>query len=242
MPRCAAAMPARSLEAAPAWLPARRGRRVAARQPQAASQQPLRTCAPHNCRTVLSVGQTVWGEEVVGGSTVGCAAYKCSTASAGTTHPVPVELFGEEEEEDGPFARKGMVGLQKVDQSLELRDERAGATGGRFGMPQAALIQLSYHSCIALKRGSTIKTGIEGVSLHAAICPDRDQPKPPLFVDPVLRGPESYTAPSRARQASAAAAADVPTTPVKAGIKCRGRRALLEIVPNSVERELGQGS
>ena len=39
-----------------------------------------------------------WGEEVVGGSTVGCAAYKCSTASAGTTHPVPVELFGEEEE------------------------------------------------------------------------------------------------------------------------------------------------
>ena len=83
-----------------------------------------------------------------------------------------------------------MVGLQKVDQSLELRDERAGATGGRFGMPQAALIQLSYHSCIALKRGSTIKTGIEGVSLHAAICPDRDQPKPPLFVDPVLRGPE----------------------------------------------------
>ena len=29
---------------------------------------------------------------------------------------------------------------------------------------------------------------------------------------------------------------------VKAGIKCRGRRALLEIVPNSVERELGQGS
>jgi len=183
-----------------------------------------------------------WGEEVVGGSTVGCAAYKCSTASAGTTHPVPVELFGEEEEEDGPFARKGMVGLQKVDQSLELRDERAGATGGRFGMPQAALIQLSYHSCIALKRGSTIKTGIEGVSLHAAICPDRDQPKPPLFVDPVLRGPESYTAPSRARQASAAAAADVPTTPEKAGIKCRGRRALLEIVPNSVERELGQGS
>ena len=173
---------------------------------------------------------------------MGCAAYKCSTASAGTTHPVPVELFGEEEEEDGPFARKGMVGLQKVDQSLELRDERAGATGGRFGMPQAALIQLSYHTCIALKRGSTIKTGIEGVSLHAAICPDRDQPKPPLFVDPVLRGPESYTAPSRARQASAAAAADVPTTPVKAGIKCRGRRALLEIVPNSVERELGQGS
>ena len=38
------------------------------------------------------------------------------------------------------------------------------------------------------------------------------------------------------------AAADVPTTPVKAGIKCRGRRALLEVVPNSVERELGQGS
>jgi len=51
----------------------------------------------------------------------------------------------------------------------------------------------------------------------AAICPDRDQPKPPLFVDPVLRGPESYTAPSRARRASAAAAADVPTTPEKAG-------------------------
>ena len=105
-------------------------------------------------------------------------------------------------------------------------------------MPHAAPIQLGYHSCIALNRGSTIKTGIEGVSLH----PDRDQPKPPLFVDPVLRGPESYTAPSRARRASAAAAADVPTTPVKAGIKCRGRRALLEIVPNSVERELGQGS
>ena len=84
--------------------------------------------------------------------------------------------------EFGHLSFEGMVGLQKVDQSLELRDERAGATGGRFGMPQAALIQLSYHSCIALKRGSTIKTGIEGVSLHAAICPDRDQPKAPLFV------------------------------------------------------------
>mmetsp|Transcript_4671 Transcript_4671/g.13958 ORF Transcript_4671/g.13958 Transcript_4671/m.13958 type:complete len:189 (+) Transcript_4671:1-567(+) len=130
-----------------------------------------------------------WGEEVVGGSTVGCAAYKCSTASAGTTHPVPVELFGEEEEEDGPFARKGMVGLQKVDQSLELRDERAGATGGRFGMPQAALTSVGYHSCTCIEEGfNNHNKGIEGDCASPVPIVTNQPSKPTL---PPLRRPHS---------------------------------------------------
>ena len=44
-----------------------------------------------------------------------------------------------EEEEDGHAAVQGVAGTQKVDESLELRDELAFATGGGFGMPQAVL-------------------------------------------------------------------------------------------------------
>ena len=68
-----------------------------------------------------------------------------------------------EEEEDGHAAVQGVAGTQKVDESLELRDERACATGGGFGMPQAALTSVGYHSCTGIEEGiNNHNKGIEG--------------------------------------------------------------------------------
>ena len=98
---------------------------------------------------------------------------------------------------------QGVAGTQKVDESLELRDERACATGGGFGMPQAALTSVGYHSCTGIEEGfNNYNKGIEGDC--ASPVPIVTNQSPPLFVDPILRGPDSKAAPSRTRQAPAA--------------------------------------
>ena len=72
--------------------------------------------------------------------------------------------YSEEEEED---AVQGVAG--KVDESLELRDERACATGGGFSMPQAAPTSMGYHSCDCIEEGFNIQqTGIEGDRMSAS--------------------------------------------------------------------------
>jgi len=122
---------------------------------------------------VLSVGQTVWGEEVVGGSAMGCAAYKCSTAAPlAPLIPSRWSCSVRRRRSGGwPFCEEGHGWVvQKVDQSLELRDERAGATGGRFGNYAAGgshSIELSFLHCIE-----------EGFNYQNR--------------NPVMRGPESY--------------------------------------------------
>ena len=109
-----------------------------------------------------------------------------------------------EEEEDA--AVQGVAG--KVDESLERRDERACATGGGFSMPQAAPTSMGYHSCTGIEEGINIQqTGIEGDRMSASdvsSVPIVTNQSHPLFVDPILRGPDSKAAPSRTRQAPAA--------------------------------------
>ena len=114
-----------------------------------------------------------------------------------------------EEEEDGHAAVQGVAGTQKVDESLELRDERACTTGGGFGMPQAALTSVGYHSCTGIEEGfNNHNKGIEG-DCASPVPIVTNQPSP-LFVDPILRGPDSKAAPSRTRKAPAAATAPAP--------------------------------
>ena len=112
----------------------------------------------------------------------------------------------EEEEKDGHAAVQGVAG--KVDESLERRDERACATGGGFSMPQAAPTSMGYHSCDCIEEGFNIQqTGIEGDRMSASdvsSVPIVTNQSHPLFVDPILRGPDSKAAPSRTRQAPAA--------------------------------------
>ena len=101
---------------------------------------------------------------------------------------------------------QGVAG--KVDESLERRDERACATGGGFSMPQAAPTSMGYHSCDCIEEGFNIQqTGIEGDRMSASdvsSVPIVTNQSHPLFVDPILRGPDSKAAPSRTRQAPAA--------------------------------------
>ena len=70
-----------------------------------------------------------------------------------------------EEEEDA--AVQGVA--EKVDESLERRDERACATGGGFSMPQAAPTSMGYHSCDCIEEGFNIQqTGIEDDRMSAS--------------------------------------------------------------------------
>mmetsp|Transcript_13713 Transcript_13713/g.40256 ORF Transcript_13713/g.40256 Transcript_13713/m.40256 type:complete len:130 (-) Transcript_13713:657-1046(-) len=99
------------------------------------------------------------------------------------------ELCCSDEEEDGHAAVQGVAGTQKVDESLELRDERACATGGGFGMPQAALTSVGYHSCTCIEEGfNNHNKGIEGDCASPVPIVTNQPSKPTL---PPLRRPHS---------------------------------------------------
>ena len=108
---------------------------------------------------------------------------------------------------------QGVAG--KVDESLELRDERACATGGGFSMPQAAPTSMGYHSCDCIEEGFNIQqTGIEGDRMSASdvssvpIVTNQSHPSSKIRACP---DPEPSAAPSRARRASATSTSAAPS-------------------------------
>ena len=96
-------------------------------------------------------------------------------------------------------------------------------------MPQAAPTSMGYHSCDCIEEGFNIQqTGIEGDRMSASdvsSVPIVTNQSHPLFVDPILRGPDSKAAPSRTRQAPARPCSNAVPTRSEHGLITKGSRS-----------------